>query len=52
MANILNNFDQKKQVFSQVVSCLALLESRFLPAMMPKNSMQTARLQCCAQNPV
>lgn len=28
---------------------MALLESRFLPAMMLKNSMQTAQQQCCAQ---
>lgn len=52
MANILKNFDAKKQVFSQVVYCLALQESRFLPAMMQKNSMQTVQQQCCVQNPV
>ena len=52
MANILKNFDAKKQVFSQVVYCLALQESKFLPVMMQKNSMQTAQQQICARNPV
>ena len=52
MANILKILTQKKQVFSQVVYCLALQESRFLPAMMQKNSMQTVQQQCCVQNPV